>query len=108
VPHLKTVHTDATIPHKLFHYMYLERPVIVSNCRPLERIVREVDAGLVYPAGEAAPLAEAILTLAANPDAAQAMAQRGRAAVLERYHWEATAQDLVQMYKGLRQEKQAR
>ena len=107
VPHLKTVHTDATIPHKLFHYMYLERPVVVSNCRPLERIVHEVNAGLVYPAGEAAPLAQAILTLATDPDLAQSMAQRGRAAVLERYHWEATAQDLVQMYEGLIQEKRA-
>lgn len=107
VPHLKTVHTDATIPHKLFHYMYLERPVVVSNCRPLERIVREVDAGLVYPAGEAAPLAQAILTLAAEPDQAEAMAQRGRAAVLDRYHWEATARHLVEMYDGLREDRQA-
>ena len=102
VPHLKTVHTDATIPHKLFHYMYLEKPVIVTDCRPLRRIVDEAQAGLVYPSGDAEALSEALLTLAADPEAAHAMARRGRAAVLERYHWEATVQGLVAMYEGLR------
>ena len=103
VPHLKTVHTDATIPHKLFHYMYLEKPVIVTDCRPLRRIVEEAQAGLVYPSGEAEVLSDALLTLAADPDAARAMACRGRAAVLKRYHWEATVQGLVRMYEGLRE-----
>ena len=101
VPHLKTVHTDATIPHKLFHYMYLSRPVIASNCTPLERIVGETEAGMVYPAGDAEALAEAILHLAAQPDVRQKMGERGRRAVLERYNWEATARGLVEMYRGL-------
>lgn len=101
VPHLKTAHTDATIPHKLFHYMYLGKPVVVTDCRPLRRIVEQAQAGLVYPSGDADALAEALLTLAADADAAHAMARRGRAAVLERYHWDATVQGLVEMYRGL-------
>ncbi len=101
VPHLKTVQNDAGLPHKLFHYMYLERPVVVSNCRALERIVRQTQAGLVYPAGDADALADTILTLAADRDAACAMGQRGRAAVLERYHWDCTVQGLIAMYRGL-------
>ena len=102
VPHLRTVHTDATIPHKLFHYMYLEKPVVVTDCRPLKRIVEQEDAGLVYPSGDAEALAQALLTLAADPAAARSMAQRGRTAVLERYNWEATVQGLITMYEGLR------
>lgn len=101
VPHLKTAHTDATIPHKLFHYMYLERPVAVSNCRPLERIVRETGAGAVFEAGRADVLAETLLALAADPEEARAMGVRGRRAVLDRYHWEATVQDLIAMYREL-------
>lgn len=104
VPHLKTVHTDATIPHKLFHYMYLEKPVVVSDCRPLERIVRETAAGLVYPAGEAGALAAALIRLAGDPGEAAAMGARGRAAVLDRYHWDATARGLVALYRGLAEE----
>ena len=48
VPHRKHAHTDATIPHKLFQYMLASRPVIVSNCRPLARIIEETGAGLVF------------------------------------------------------------
>ncbi|MDX1547033.1 MAG: glycosyltransferase family 4 protein [Rhodothermales bacterium] len=106
VPHLKTVHTDATIPHKLFHYMYLARPVVVSDCRPLARIVGETQAGLVYPAGDPEALAAAILRLAADREAAAAMGRRGRAAVQERYHWAHTVQGLVQMYEGLHGQRQ--
>ena len=43
-------------------------------------------------------------TSAADADAAHAMARRGRAAVLEKYHWEATVQGLVAMYEGLKRE----
>ena len=51
VPHQKHAHTDATIPHKLFQYMLGRRPVIVSNCKPLERIVRKTQSGLVFESG---------------------------------------------------------
>jgi len=105
VPHLKTVHTDATIPHKLFHYMYLEKPVVVTDCRPLKRIVEAVQAGLVYPAGDADALADALLTLAADRAAARAMGRRGHTAVLEHYHWDATVQGLVSLYRSLKNER---
>ena len=101
VPHLKTAHTDATIPHKLFHYMYLARPVIASDCVPLKRIVGETEAGLVYAAGDPKALAETIVHLAAQPDVRQKMGERGRRAVLETYNWDATARGLVALYRGL-------
>lgn len=102
VPHLKTVHTDATIPHKLFHYMYLSKPVVVSDCRPLKRIVEETQAGLVYAAGNAHALAEAVLRLAADREGARVMGRQGHTAAVERYHWEATVQPLIAMYQSLK------
>ena len=41
IPHRKSEHTDTTIPHKLFHYMLLERPVLASDCLPIARILEE-------------------------------------------------------------------
>ncbi len=105
VPHLRTVHTDATIPHKLFHYMYLARPVVVSDCRPLARIVEATGAGWVYPAGDAAALARTLIEVASAPERAAACGRRGRAAVLERYHWEATVQGLIDLYRELERER---
>ena len=48
IPHLKTAHTDNTIPHKLFHYMLMNKPVVAANCNPIERILNESNAGLIY------------------------------------------------------------
>lgn len=101
VPHHKTPHTDATIPHKLFHYMYLKRPVIVSNCLPLERIVTETGAGLVFESSNPEALAQAVLQLAETPEEALAMGEKGHQAVMERYNWRETATALVRLYEGL-------
>src|SRR5262249_23622766 len=41
VPHHTTESWNSTIPNKLFDYMSMGKPVIASNARPVERIVRE-------------------------------------------------------------------
>lgn len=48
IPHEKSDHTDSTIPHKLFQYMYAGKPVISSNCTPIERIVNITKSGKTY------------------------------------------------------------
>lgn len=48
IPHVKSEHTDSTIPHKLFQYMYAGKPVVASNCTPIERIVNSSNAGAIY------------------------------------------------------------
>ncbi|GAB5518914.1 MAG: hypothetical protein RhofKO_11650 [Rhodothermales bacterium] len=108
VPHLKTIHTDNTIPHKLFHYMYFKRPVVVSNCDPLERIITQAQAGLVYPAGEPIPLAETLCTLLGAPDVRETMGQHGHDAVLQSYNWAATVTPLIELYKRLQRRAIAR
>ncbi len=100
IPHLKTEHTDTTIPHKLFHYMLLERPVVSSNCAPLERVLRETEAGLVYPSGDADALARVVRQLR-DDDLRAGMGERGRRAVLERYNWKDTEAALLGVYESL-------
>ena len=100
VPHLKTAHTDNTIPHKIFHAMRLGVPVVVSDCAPLERIVNAERCGVVFRSGDPVSFAGAVLAVAGDPDRA-AMGERGRAAVLARYNWDATAAPLVATYAGL-------
>lgn len=100
IPHLRSEHTDTTIPHKLFHYMLLERPVVASDCRPLERILRASDAGLVYPSGDAASLAECVRRLR-DPELAARLGRNGRQAVLGEHNWSRTERTLLDMYGRL-------
>ena len=98
VPHKKHLHTDATIPHKLFQYMLASKPVIVSDCKPLERIVRETKSGLVFSSGNSLNLAETIMKLVENPDLRSELGSNGRKASANRLSWENEGQKLVLLY----------
>jgi len=100
IPHLKCEHTDTTIPHKLFHYMLLERPVVATNCDPIERIVKAEDCGRIYRSGDAAALANTLRDLR-DSKLRDTLGARGRAAVLSRYRWDRTQETLLELYDGL-------
>ncbi len=101
VPHNDFEHTQTTVPHKLFQYMICGRPVLVSNCRPLERIVTEADAGYIFRANDAVDFAERLIHIHGNPDQARAKGQNGQQAALGKYAWRHDAARLVEMYAEL-------
>jgi glycosyltransferase involved in cell wall biosynthesis len=100
VPHEKNPLTDATIPNKLFSYMIAERPVLVSDCKPLERIVRDARSGLVFRSGDAKDLARAALELR-DPLRRAEFGKQGRLACRERYHWGEATRALCGLYGPL-------
>lgn len=97
IPHLKTAHTDSTIPHKIFQYMYANKPVIASNCIPLERIVSETKSGVIFQSASAADLAGKIMKLYKK----EVTILPARKWVEKKYNWEADAATLVSSYEGL-------
>ena len=101
VPHLKSGQTDAGLPHKLFHYMYMQRPVVVTDCKPVARIVTESKCGLVCKSGNPESMGTTLARLYKNRDLRETMGANGRRAVLDRYHWDATAVGLVSLYRNL-------
>lgn len=104
VPHLANAHTDSTVPHKLFQYMAMGLPIMVTDCAPLARIVRETGSGTVATSGDPDSLAEAIVALA-DPEAARAASQAGVAAVQTRYNLRVEGEALVALYDGLAAER---
>ena len=81
--------------HETFGHTYLEawcagRPVIAGDIAPLREIVRDGVDGL-HAANAPEPIADAILTLLADPARAAAMGASGRVRVAERFTWPAIA-----------------
>ena len=105
VPHHASGHTNTTIPHKLFQYMAMRKPVIVTDCKPLKRIVAECDCGLVVPSGDYKEMAEAVIRLYKDKDYARKLGANGRKAVEETYNWETEAKKLCELYNGLKGRK---
>ena len=98
IPHLKTKHTDNTIPHKLFQYMLLEKPVVATNCNPIKRILEDTNAGIVYSSNNHEELAECIIKLNKHPDLRKEMGAAGKQAVLNKYNWDEASKNLINLY----------
>ncbi|NSW78207.1 MAG: glycosyltransferase family 4 protein [Chthonomonadetes bacterium] len=79
-------HTHNTMPNKVYEYMAFRKPVLVSDCRPMKRLVEETGCGLVFRSQDAEDLAEKVLMLR-DPALRAEMGARGRKAVEERYNW---------------------
>jgi glycosyltransferase involved in cell wall biosynthesis len=99
IPHLKTEHTDSTIPNKLFQYMYAQKPVIASNCKPVQRILEETGSGITYPSGNADRLAEIFDSLGTMDY--NKMAENGKKAVTEKYNWNVDSRILLNLYQNI-------
>jgi len=99
VPHHKNPHTDNTIPHKLFQYMFMKKPVIVSDCKPLKRIINETKAGLIFQAGNPKNLAEKIIQIYKNPNQ---YGKKGHMAILTKYNWESEGKKLIKLYERIK------
>jgi len=101
VPHRKNPQTESGAPHKLFQYMLMGKPVIVSDCAPLKRIVEDAGAGLVFRAGNPQDLAEKIKQLYDTPELCASYGERGREAATGKYAWRHQADTLLQLYASL-------
>ena len=100
VPHVSTPHVDTTMPNKIFQYMILARPVLVTDVAPLRRIVEDARCGLVFHQHDPQAIADAILQLR-DPDLRQRLGDNGRAAVHDRYNWQSTVRPLLALYRNL-------
>ncbi|GFP22647.1 hypothetical protein HKBW3S44_00585 [Candidatus Hakubella thermalkaliphila] len=86
-------------PIKLFEYMAMARPVVVSD---VGEITAYLDgAGLTYREGDTRGLAESILRLLNNLEESSRMGERGRRLILEKYSWELHARRIEQILTAL-------
>ncbi|MEM8600753.1 MAG: glycosyltransferase [Bacteroidota bacterium] len=88
-------------PTKLFEYMAAGIPVVCSSFAQLKPFVEGTGCGLLVDPLNPASIAWAIQWLLEHPEEAEAMGQRGQAAVRERYHWAPEGDALVRFYTGL-------
>lgn len=88
-------------PVKMFEYMAAGLPVIASDFPLWREIVEGAGCGLLVDPQNPQALADAMQWVLDNPETAAAMGRQGRAAVEERYNWEAESKRLVTLYTSL-------
>lgn len=99
IPHIKSPHTDNTVPHKLFQYMYAGIPILTSNCAPLERIVKETGTGLIFKNQDPGDLAECLFTLMKDDAFRKQVPGQGKKWIEKKYNWNQDAKILTAIYE---------
>lgn len=97
IPHISTPHIETTMPNKIFQFMMLGKPVVVSNARPMVRIVKDAECGLIFKERNAQSLAETLIQLA-DDSLRQRLGENARRAVEDRYNWKETVKALLDLY----------
>lgn len=100
IPHYTNPHIDRTIPHKLFQYMAMGKPIVSTDARPLKRIIEAEQCGIVVPSGDAVAMAEAIIKLN-DKILATTYAENGNHSALDKYNWNITSHELCEIYNNL-------
>ena len=102
IPHRNFEHTHTTVPHKLFQYMMLSKPVIVSDCKPLKRIVEETDSGVVFQADNYQSLARVVIKLYKQGDNyIQTLGANGLKAAYGKYSWNNDKKRLLNIFEDI-------
>ena len=100
-PLVRNLHHDTTFANKIFQYMAMERPIVVSDCPPQAHVAETEKCGLIHTGGSVEDLAAKIRELYHNPFERHQMGQNGKLAVLERYNWHQTSKELIELYENL-------
>lgn len=101
IPHLRTENNDASSPNKLYQYMYLNKPIISSDCTSLKRIINETNTGFIYKSDSAEELFLLLEKLNLNRKLLVDLNGNGRKAVMEKYNWNIDKERLIQAYREL-------
>lgn len=89
----------ANTPMKIYSYMAAGRAIVATGIEAHTQVLDETCALLVAP--QAAPLADALRRLSADPAAREALGVRAKALAGEHYSFEAFERRLVAAYRGL-------
>lgn len=87
-------------PLKLYEMLACGTPVVVTDYPGQAAIVRELDAGVVINPGDSVGLAEAVASVAADPDRAREMGTRGHEGVSAHHTWDDRAERTLAVIRG--------
>jgi glycosyltransferase involved in cell wall biosynthesis len=89
------------IPTKLFEFMALGLPVVLSDLPPSRPFIGDGCCALTVPASDAAGFADAIIRLLDQPSLCREMGEEGRRRVARLYNWKLESAKLIALYRTL-------
>jgi len=91
-----------TFPNKVFDYMAAGRPTILAIDGVIRQVIEAAGGGLFVTPGDDKALADAVLKLATNPEAARKMGAAARDCVIRHFNRADQAKEFVGLVAHLR------
>jgi glycogen synthase len=107
-PRLPMRLTDLVTPLKPLEAMAQRRLVVASDVGGHRELIRDGETGMLFKAGDARALSDAIVTLLTTPDSWQRMKDAGRAFVEHERNWANSVSRYRAVYEGAVAERAAR
>ena len=89
---------QTNIPQKLFDFMALGMPAVLSDLPPSRPFVGDGVRALMVPPDDYSAYADAIVRLLNDPELCWKMGREGRRRVEEKYNWDRESQKLIDLY----------
>ncbi|WP_299135806.1 glycosyltransferase [uncultured Tenacibaculum sp.] len=102
IPHISNEQTESAMPHKFFQILLSGKPLLVSDCAPMKRIVEEKEIGSCFEAENPISFADKVFNIQMNYQAALDKAKKGNEeALVGNLNWEFTSKELIALYDRL-------
>jgi glycosyltransferase involved in cell wall biosynthesis len=92
---------QSNIPRKLFEFMALGMPVVLSDLPPIRPFVSHGESAFLVSPDDYGAYAGAIARLLNDADLRQQMGAAGRRLVEQEYNWETESEKLLRLYSDL-------
>jgi glycosyltransferase involved in cell wall biosynthesis len=104
-PLIRSKHHDLAYANKLFQYMSLGLPVLVSDAIAQKKLINESKSGMVHIEKDAQDFAKKVIQMYDNKDLYRTFEKNTREFITTKFNWQLTAEDLIKMYKELTKSK---
>ena len=89
------------LPTKVYEYMMMSLPFIISDFEYAKDVIDEYKCGIVVRPDNVDEIKDAILYLIQNKDKAMEMGENGRKAIEKEFNWEKESIKLLDLYKSI-------
>jgi glycosyltransferase involved in cell wall biosynthesis len=102
IPHISNEHTESAVPHKFFQILLSKKPLLVSDCAPMKRLIKANNIGTFFKAEDSNSFADKVIDIHFNYEKMSAKASVGYEQALNgNLNWEQTSKSLIRLYDNL-------
>ena len=102
IPHISNEHTESAVPHKFFQILLSGKPLLVSDCAPMKRLVNEYEIGSYFESENPKSFANSMINIHSDYALALEKAKKGNDESLNgNLNWEFASKNLVHLYDNL-------